>query len=536
MRTVRSRPRKRSKSTPALPLPRAESHDVIVERRGRSESTAYKSPGRNGSGATPFLRGETKRTDVRFHEHVFHDFLLPRGYPESVTPRYAPYMAWRGVQYFFGGAISVFTTQALIQSVGVSAGQAAASSAALRWVVKDGAGRAGRFVFARWGKELDGELKQYRLVGDLLMEAGACLELATASAPRAFLPLACLANLSKNVAAVAMSATRAPIYRSFARNNNMADITAKGESVANIADLAGTVAGLLFSRSRLPAHVVFAVLSAGYLTSSRYEVDAVALPYYNGARLALAARTFFATGNVLSPDEVNRDEPLVPWADHGQHRVVLGSSLDEAFCNWGATNAEVQRSIDVHRDDPFILAARPGRRLARVHAVLKEGATREDVTEAAFLGHLVLHRLEGGATEPGTNGAAGPGPASLRASSGGRRSARPAIDGGDNDGEGGSHRRRRGGRLPAFLEALTGRVPGETARLRRRLAPGMHQSGDCWNKAAPTQAEIDAALTWALAQRRRYFRRFRDLSLARGWEMGNATSLNTKDIRVRILN
>jgi hypothetical protein len=46
--------------------------------------------------------------------------------------------------------------------------------------------------------------------------------------PGWFLPLACTANLAKNLAAVAASSTRAPIYRTFAKQNNLADVTAKG--------------------------------------------------------------------------------------------------------------------------------------------------------------------------------------------------------------------------------------------------------------------------------------------------------------------
>ena len=78
------------------------------------------------------------------------------------------------------------------------------------------------------GRALDSELKQFRLGGDLLMELGAAMELSTVLMPRFFLPLACTANLSKNLAAVAASSTRAPIYRNFALQNNMADVTAKG--------------------------------------------------------------------------------------------------------------------------------------------------------------------------------------------------------------------------------------------------------------------------------------------------------------------
>ena len=47
-------------------------------------------------------------------------------------------------------------------------------------------------------------------------------ELSTIAMPQGFLPLACTANLAKNLAAVAASSTRAPIYKTFALQNNMA--------------------------------------------------------------------------------------------------------------------------------------------------------------------------------------------------------------------------------------------------------------------------------------------------------------------------
>lgn len=83
-------------------------------------------------------------------QQLFQSYLLPQGYPDSVAPEYARYMAWRGCQYFFGGAMSVFTTRSLLGALGVAGRNSGETAAAINWVVKDGAGRLGRFLFARW--------------------------------------------------------------------------------------------------------------------------------------------------------------------------------------------------------------------------------------------------------------------------------------------------------------------------------------------------------------------------------------------------
>ncbi|MBA0738375.1 hypothetical protein Gogos_011740 [Gossypium gossypioides] len=164
-------------------------------------------------------------------------YVVPEGFPESVTPSYVPYMTWRALKHFFGGAMGVFTTQTLLNSVGISRNRATPGAVAINWILKDGAGRVGKMLFSRQGNKFDYDLKQLRFAGDLLMELGAGVELATASVPHLFLPLACAANVLKNVAAVTSTSTRTPIYKAFAKGENIGDVTAKGECVGNIADL-----------------------------------------------------------------------------------------------------------------------------------------------------------------------------------------------------------------------------------------------------------------------------------------------------------
>jgi hypothetical protein len=66
--------------------------------------------------------------------------------------------------------------------------------------------------------------------------------------------------------------------------------------VANLADILGTLAGILLSKWKLPMVPTFVVLSCGYLLASRREVDSVELPYLNRARLALTSTHFLKTG------------------------------------------------------------------------------------------------------------------------------------------------------------------------------------------------------------------------------------------------
>jgi hypothetical protein len=92
-------------------------------------------------------------------------YVVPEGFPHSVTPSYVPYMSWRALkvyfhftvyfvlkiclilnvllikpffalQHFFGGAMGVFTTRTLLNSVGVSQSKAVPGAVAINWILK----------------------------------------------------------------------------------------------------------------------------------------------------------------------------------------------------------------------------------------------------------------------------------------------------------------------------------------------------------------------------------------------------------------
>nr|BAJ94148.1 predicted protein [Hordeum vulgare subsp. vulgare] len=311
-------------------------------------------------------------------------YVVPEGFPDSVTPSYVPYMTWRALKHFFGGAMSVFTTRALLNSVGVSQSRATSGAVAINWILRDGAGRVGKMLFARQGKKFDYDLKQLRFSGDLMMELGAGIELATAAFPQLFLPLACMANVVKNVAAVTSTSTRTPIYKAYAKGENIGDVTAKGESVGNIADLLGTGMSILMSKRNPSLVASFAVLSCGYLLSSYQEVRSVVLNTLNTARFTVAVDSFIKTGHVPSLKEGNLEETIFnpPW----RHQpVAIGSRFGEAF----QEPASFVATRPLFEDERYIVTYNPAK--DKVYALLKDQAKQDDILKAAFHAHVLLH-------------------------------------------------------------------------------------------------------------------------------------------------
>lgn len=312
-------------------------------------------------------------------------YVVPEGFPDSVTPSYVPYMTWRALKHFFGGAMGVFTTQTLLNSVGVSKHRTTPGAVAINWILKDGAGRVGKMLYARQGKKFDYDLKQLRFAGDLLMELGAGVELVTAVVPQFFLPLACAANVAKNVGAVTSTSTRTPIYKAFAKGENIGDVTAKGECVGNVADLLGTGLSILISKRNPSLVKTFALLSFGYVFSSYQEVKSVVLHTLNRARFTVAVESFLRTGRVPTLQDGNSRENIFsfPWKKH--RPIVLGPRFREAFQDPNSYLAVKP----IFEKEHYIVTYNPLK--GNIYVLLKDQAKSDDVLKAAFHGHVLLH-------------------------------------------------------------------------------------------------------------------------------------------------
>lgn len=364
---------------------------ICVEVAGRGTQWKY-FVAKQGSGkkaSSIFQVVDTKPNQNPFSDLAafLRSCIYPEGYPESVSSSYTPYMHWRALKYFFGGAMGVFTTRSLLHALGVSQG-AASTAVAANWVIKDGAGRIGKMLFARHGKKFDCDMKQLRFMGDLLMEFGAAVELATVAAPTFFLPLACAANVAKNVAAVTSTSTRASIYKAFARGENIGDVTAKGECISNIADLLGTGLGIFISKRNPSLMATFMVLSCGYLCCSYQEVKSVVLPTLNRARFGVAVQSFLTTGRVPSLSEGNEKESifLFPWARNKP--TVLGARVNEAF----ESPHKFLNLLPLFQKENYLVTYNASKK--RTYVVLKEKANSEDVIRATFHAQVVANILQ----------------------------------------------------------------------------------------------------------------------------------------------
>jgi hypothetical protein len=361
----------------------------------------------------------------------FFSFIMPAGYPSSVADGYLRYV----VANMLGSALStiggVLSMQSLLFAIGLGAG-AIPAAAALNWVIKDGLGQFGGVLFASVvGNKFDTDPKRWRVVSAVAMEAACLIEILTPLASAHFLLLASVANVSKNIAFLSASASRAAIHQSFAIYQNLADITAKSGSQSILASMLGTGLGVGISAAianDFTASVaIFSVCSLSSVALSFYALQNVTVKTVSLARLdvlfedyisgsgllafaicngkveQLITCSLFGAVKLLTPQEVRLRErflsverssslpPLLP--------LHIGAPLDQFIAN----SEEYDKLRAIFNKLPFLVAVRPTQRSAagkggkgvagQVFLNFEEHASARDVLDGHFVAYVVRRML-----------------------------------------------------------------------------------------------------------------------------------------------
>ncbi|KAJ2664284.1 hypothetical protein IW148_002108 [Coemansia sp. RSA 1199] len=239
-------------------------------------------------------------------------------------------------------------------------------SAAINWVIKDGFGQFGGVIYATMvGQKFDSDPKHQRFWSSVWLQTATWLEMLTPLFPQFFLIIGSVANIGKNIAWLAMSATRASINKTFCTKENLGDVTAKCGSQATAAGLIGTALGVVVGGTMdVSVHTLivgFVPISLASLWGNYKSLLYTVTPTLNieRARLMLqdAIRVdnrglVFSPEHVLSPRKVSRVEKFMREIHHveptGQMPgIVISANISklERTLSWTHCNASVARMI-----------------------------------------------------------------------------------------------------------------------------------------------------------------------------------------------
>ena len=282
--------------------------------------------------------GATQKNLARAIKRAF----LPVGFPASVSPDYLAFQSWDTAQGMCSYVRGALTTRALLEGVGIgdtdAVAAATAASATAQFVLRDVVGSLGAVLFAASrGGSFDAYAKQWRFFAYCVNNLGMLLELLAPSlgaiyGQEAFFLVACLGSLARALCGVAGGASRVALTRHFARAHNAADVAAKEGSQETAASVIGSLLGVYVARATDASHVArwvtFLALTAAHVFCNARAARSLGVDAVNRSRALSMLDTFFRSGEVPTPIEMAKTEPLlfVPRSvkDDG---IALGASL-----------------------------------------------------------------------------------------------------------------------------------------------------------------------------------------------------------------
>ncbi|KAG7633429.1 Root UVB sensitive family [Arabidopsis suecica] len=335
--------------------------------------------------------------------NLLTQFLLPEGFPNSVTSDYLDYSLWRGVQGIASQISGVLATQSLLYAVGLGKG-AIPTAAAINWVLKDGIGYLSKIMLSKYGRHFDVHPKGWRLFADLLENAAFGMEMLTPVFPQFFVMIGAAAGAGRSAAALIQAATRSCFNAGFASQRNFAEVIAKGEAQGMVSKSVGILLGIVVANcigtSTSLALAAFGVVTTIHMYTNLKSYQCIQLRTLNPYRASLVFSEYLISGQAPLIKEVNDEEPLFPTvrflnmkspeklqdfvlsseakaaAADIEERLQLGSKLSDVIHN----KEEAIALFDLYRNEGYILTEHRG----RFCVMLKESSTPQDMLRSLF--------------------------------------------------------------------------------------------------------------------------------------------------------
>ncbi|XVE97080.1 hypothetical protein REPUB_Repub02eG0279800 [Reevesia pubescens] len=392
-----------------------ESQDqvILVERYGNGSIKRYRLDDDDDLRIRTFLEKHDSTSNEFQISHLFDpkvswlpdilkDFILPAGFPGSVSDDYLQYMLLQFPTNVTGWICHTIVTSSLLKAVGVgsfSGTAAAASAAAIRWVSKDGIGAVGRlFVGGRFGNLFDDDPKQWRMYADFIGSAGSIFDLTTQVYPAYFLPLASLGNLAQAVARGLKDPSFRVIQNHFAISGNLGEVAAKEEVWEVTAQLLGLSLGILILDT--PGLVKsYPVLVSTWASTRllhlwlRYlSLSALQFNTINLKRARILVKSHVLHSRVPECDDCNREENILSWHRFIKPRIIFGVPMEEIL-GGGRSTSMLKTLLRIYTREKYILVVNQQRKDFEVFVSFKMGATPVSVLRSIWQTYWLQENL-----------------------------------------------------------------------------------------------------------------------------------------------
>ncbi|KNA08429.1 hypothetical protein SOVF_162670 [Spinacia oleracea] len=340
------------------------------------------------------LHNPDSAADLNWLPGSIKDFILPAGFPDSVSDDYLEYLLWQFPTNVTGWICYALVTSSLLKAVGVgsfSGTTAAATAAAIRWVSKDGIGAVGRLIIGgRFGNLFDDDPKQWRMYADVIGSAGSIFDLTTQLYPAYFLPLASLGNLAKAIARGLKDPSFQVIQNHFAISGNLGDISAKEEVWEVTAQLLGLAIGILVLDTPGLVSSYGALLSTWssmrlfHLWLRFQSLSVLQFKTINLKRARILAKAHVIHSKALGCIECNREENILKWERFLSPRIIFGVPFSEVIAA-EKSSTMVKKIFKLYTNEKYVLTVDQWqKRDFEILVSFKVGATSLSVLQSVW--------------------------------------------------------------------------------------------------------------------------------------------------------